>query len=153
MLSSSPFGGAHLAVIAHHWNTGTSKGARELINHGRRRAVDDAGPLEPTDASACGTGFLRSGHNLYPQAKVFTVRWRGQHKRIAQAKPFANVLPDARCGGRRQREHRRIAQPLTGCTEPQIGRSEVVTPFGNAVGFVHTEKRGSNPLESGRIRL
>jgi hypothetical protein len=89
-------------------------------------------------------------HDFHDQAKVLAVGRSDEHNRIAQAKPFRDIPANAWRRGRREGERRRVAQPLAGGAEPQVGRSEVVPPLRDAVRLVYTEKRRSSALEIGR---
>ena len=147
MLGRDPFGSTHPAVIAHDRDTPPPEGASEVINRSGSGAVDDSGAEQGPDASAGSADLLGTAHDFYRQAKVRAVGRSHEHQRIAQAESFGNILAHARCRGSCKGEYRWIAQTPAGGAELQVGRSEVMAPFRDAVGFVHAEERRSSALE------
>ena len=71
----------------------------------------------------------------------------------SKAKPSGHVVAHAWRRRGREREGRRSAKLLADGAESQVGRPEVVPPFGDAVGFVDAEQRGASTLQQGRHGL
>src|SRR5262245_6163374 len=140
MLCRRPIGSTHLAVIARDRDMGAPQGIGELIDRGGRGAVDNARTSQPLDTPASGTELLRTGHDVYRQTKVLAVSRSDNHDGVVQVQPICNVPADTRRRGCGEGECRRVAQPLPGGTQPQVGWAKIVPPFRNAVRFVDAEE-------------
>ena len=86
----------------------------DLIDRRGGGAVDDAWSAQALDAARGGGELLGTRHDFHRQAQIGAMRGSRQDKGFAQAKPFGDVIADARRGGGGERKRRRVAQPFPG---------------------------------------
>src|SRR5215216_6594855 len=78
--------------------------------------------------------------SLHFEVKIWTVNAGSNHTKLSDIKLLFDVCCDFGSRSRSQREHRRRTKRLHCRTECKISRTEVVTPFRDAVSFVNHDE-------------
>ena len=78
---------------------------------------------------------------LHRQVQVRPVEAAHDLRGVLQVQPLDDLLADRRRGGRREREHGRVAEPLDDVAELEVVGAEVVAPRRQAVRLVDDEQR------------
>ncbi len=106
------------------------------------RDVEEAGHLQPghrVDHRLPAVAVLDVAPHV--EVEVRSVEAAHEDERVAQVEPLDDLVPHRARGGRREGQHRRVAEAVDDGAEAQVVRPEVVAPRRDAVRLVDDDLR------------
>ena len=146
VLDFASLSAVHAGVVGQRLHAIDTEGLGNLLHLFPAEAVNDAALADvlktmPHDLLQ----RILLGPNLIKE--VVPVEGRLQHNRVDHAQVFLNVLLNLGGGGGRQCHDWHIGNPLDNGLDAAVLRPEIVTPFRNAVGFIHSHETDADRFQ------
>ncbi len=148
ILNIAAFGSLQAAVIEKRRDALLIEKTHDLFGSLPGGNVYDAGLIGP--ASAMDQSFellVFCIEAIDAQVNVRAIKAMNETFRAAQAQTLQDFLANFGGGGSGHGENHGMAQPFDVGAELQVIRAEIVTPFADAVGFIHHEKANTGGVE------